>query len=142
MAWMFYRETGIIPLSPADGGVSATPVPTQPMTPQRNSNVQVSARSNQSSRLPSSLHTPSPQGSTPNTPQHPRSYLSPRVGEALPQYTRHFPSPSQPQVLVGQPVEVVQPVEGTRFWVVVVGYSPGVYANEYVIPYLSKFPIN
>jgi len=125
-AWAFYLETRIIPHPPADGGVSATPVPlAQPTTPQRNRgryyNLQGSPIPAVSSRPPHYPLIPAHRGS----PTPVRGASSParsNVTSPPPLYAQ-LPPLSQPRTLT-----VARRAEEASFFVVIVGYNPGVYA--------------
>jgi hypothetical protein len=136
-AWAFYIETGIIPHSPVEGGVSATPVPqAQPVTPKRNRrrclNVQGSAVSaaNASSHLTS--NSPMPDSLDFN-----RVASSPGGRTVLPPLYAELPPLSQPRILT-----VARRAEEALFFIVTVGYNPGVYTARRVILISSLNPRN
>jgi hypothetical protein len=118
-AWEFYLDTRVVPFSPADGGVLATPVPSaQPMTPQRNRNLN---------------RFPNDQGTT--SPHSPYNSPSPaRVSSSLARsHVTLTPLPlySQSPSLFQPPTSLTaaQQVEEELFFIVIVGYSPGVYVS-------------
>ena len=110
-AWDFFQNTQIIPLSPVDGGVSATLVPSAPpITPQRNRLCNVQSR-------PFSYASPSsPSLPTPGQPS----------GMAL---ASPITSPLLPPPLYSQSTAVQQTAE-TKFFVIIVGYNPGVFTSQ------------
>jgi hypothetical protein len=128
VAWAFYLETQIVPLSPADGGVLATPVPlAQPTTPQRNHNhnrfPNVQSTTFPRSPYNSSAHhgSPSPARVT-SSPARASGHIT---STPRPLYSQS-PPPSQPySVTAAQQVEP----EETSFFIVIIGYSPGVYVS-------------
>ena len=111
-AWQYFLQTGIV--RNASDILSA-----QPITPQRNRQTNLQS--------PPSLH-PSPH-SLPNSPtasQHGANHSSPAargVGFLPPPQYSAFPLLSQPRVLITR--------QGTdsSYFIVIVGYAPGVYAT-------------
>ena len=124
-AWAFYLETRIIPYSPAQGGVSSTPIPrAQPTTPQRyrHSNVQGSAGTG-ASASPSSPYN-SAVLAHPTSPNMARVASSPLRSTPLPPLYSQLP-PSQSRTFT-----VARRAEELIFFVVTVGYNPGVFATR------------
>lgn len=116
VAWAFDLETQVVPLSPADNGVLATPVPpVQPTTPQRNHNhfTNVQGTTPPHSPLAHSSASPAHHGS----PSLARAASSPAHGHITPtplsSYSQ-FPPLSQPHSLI-----VEQQVEETLFFIVI-----------------------
>lgn len=120
VAWEFFLKTHVIPFSPLDGGVSATPFPpAQPMTPQHNRhpNVQVQPMTPQCNRYPNIQGRPfSYTHSLPTPAQHGGSLAS---SPARSMITSPPHSPS-----------IQQTTTETMFFVVVVGYNPGVFSSQ------------
>ena len=123
-AWAFYLETQIVPLSPADGGILATRVSlAQPMTPQCNRNHFTTVRGTTSPHSP--YNSPSPvRHDSPSlatvASYSARDHITPTP---LPLYSQFSPLPQ------ARSLTVAQQVEETSFFIVIVGYSPGVYVS-------------
>ena len=108
-AWDFYLETRIVPCAPANGGVLATPVPlAQPTIPQRNRNLNLN-------RIANVQGTASPR--SPYNSPSPAHHGSPSLARVLP-FSQPPPS-----------LTAAQLVEDELFFIVIVGYSPGVYVS-------------
>jgi len=113
-----------VPFSPDDGGVPATPVTVplvKPMTPQRNRNRFTNAPPTASPRSPYISPSPAHHGSltVASSPAHVHVLSTPG-----PLYSQ-FPSLSQPPSLNAGPQ-----VEENGFFIVIIGYSPGVYISQ------------
>ena len=126
-AWVFYLETRIIPYSPAQGGVSSTPIPcAQPTTPRHNRyrhpNVQGSAGTGAS--VSPCLPYNSAVLAHPSSPTMTRVASSPlRSTPQPPLYSQLHPSQSRT-------FTVARRAEEPIFFVVTVGYNPGVFATQ------------
>lgn len=124
-AWDFFQETQVVPLPPAEGGVSATLVPSaQPITPQRN-------RHHNVQRRPILYASPSsPSSPTPGQPS--------RTALGSPPPRSAITSPMLPPPLYSQSAlvslphtfPIVQQTAATMFFVVMVGYNPGVFTTQ------------
>jgi hypothetical protein len=113
VAWDFFLETCVVPFSPLDGGVSATPVPpAQPVTPQRNRGRPLSYALRLSP-------TPAQHGS-PNQ----ASLASPPARSTV-----TSPSPPLYSQLAQSHSHSIQQTTETAFFVVMVGYNPGVFTS-------------
>ncbi|KAF8816260.1 hypothetical protein BYT27DRAFT_7077625, partial [Phlegmacium glaucopus] len=117
VAWAFYLETRIVPHSPSDGGVSTTPVPlAQPMTPQRSCHP-FSYPSPSLRNLP----TPAEHGSPSQASSVASSQARSRITSPPPPLYSQLAPLSQSYTL---------PIHQTAFFVVIVGYNPGVFASQ------------
>lgn len=124
VAWGFYLDKRIVPFSPADGGVSATPVTVplvQPTTPQRNRNHFPNVQATASPHSPYNSPSPARHGSSTvaSSPAHVHVLSSP-----VPLYSQLLPLSQRPS-LNAEPQ-----VEENVFFIVIIGYSPGVYISQ------------
>jgi hypothetical protein len=114
-AWAFYLENRVVPFPPLDGGISATPVPSaplaQPMTPQRN-------------RQPNVQFNALGSSPTPGSPSR-ASFASPPARSTI----ISSPPPLSSQLSSLSPRHTL-PIQQTTFFIVMVGYNPGVFASQ------------
>ncbi|KAI0245565.1 hypothetical protein BJV78DRAFT_1158521 [Lactifluus subvellereus] len=115
--WAFYLESCVVPYSPANGGVSATPIPPAgPKTPRCSHNLH---NLTDSCPSPCSLH------GLPTTSQHGSPSLASPLANGISSRLSSLCSqfPSQPRM------PITQRAAGTTFFVVMAGYNPGVYMS-------------
>jgi hypothetical protein len=124
-AWAFFRRTGVVPLSPIDGGVPASLLKETPLVPAQPAIAHTASPAQQAPTSPAYRTPASPAYRTPASPTC-RTPASPAPRTPASPAPRTPASPA-PRAQTMQPA--IQAAIAPRFFIVLVGYSPGVYIS-------------